>query len=85
MPTDLAGFVGETRTVPGLAGMALALEVRISHVKIVSSSKRPGSDTVALAGSEFLPQRNAQLGYHEVGVQRAQPPSIAGRRKGALK
>ena len=39
MPTDLAAVEGETRTVPGLAEMALALEVRVSHVKIVSLSK----------------------------------------------
>ena len=40
MPTDLAASEGETRTVPGLAEMALALEIRISHVKIISLSKR---------------------------------------------
>ena len=42
IPTDLAAAAaeGETRTVPGLlAGMALALGVRISYVKIISVSK----------------------------------------------
>ena len=41
MPTDLAASEGETRTVPGLAEMALALESRISYVIILSLSKGP--------------------------------------------
>ena len=39
MPTDLATAEGETRTVPGLAEMGLALEIRISYVIILSLSK----------------------------------------------
>ena len=39
MPTDLAVSEGETSTVPGLAEMGLALEVRISYVILVSLSK----------------------------------------------
>ena len=58
MPTDLAAFEGETRTVPGLAEMTLALEVRISYVKIVSLSK----------GLDQIPWLWLVLGFCHIGT-----------------